>query len=284
MEYIESKYFSYADPDDPWYRKLIIRFIESMAGQPALFKLYREYQENSENWDNFWHGCLEQLQLKLDFNNDKFIPTDGPTIFVANHPYGVLDGLVISYFVSQFRDDFKVLTHSLLLRAPETKGYLLPIDFTGDKQALITNLDTRKKSREHLSNGGSIIIFPSGTVSTTNKFYQSVNKAFDPEWKKFTSRLIKQTDPQIVPIYFYGKNSLAFQLASHVNDMFRASLLFHEVKRRIGSNFKFIVGDAFKYSELNLDLSNQELANYLRTKTYLLNPDLKEAPPYGLDI
>ena len=36
--------------------------------------------------------------------------------------------------------------------------------------------------------------------------------------------------------------------------------------------------------ELNLDLSNQELANYLRTKTYLLNPDLKEAPPYGLDI
>ena len=71
MEYIESKYFSYADPDDPWYRKLIIRCIESMAGQPALFKLYREYQENSENWDNFWHGCLEQLQLKLDFNNDK---------------------------------------------------------------------------------------------------------------------------------------------------------------------------------------------------------------------
>mgnify|MGYP005723201447 FL=1 len=66
--------------------------------------------------------------------------------------------------------------------------------------------------------------------------------------------------------------------------MFRASLLFHEVKRRIGTNFKFIVGDAFKYSELNLDLSNQELANYLRTKTYLLNPDLKEAPPYGLDI
>ena len=58
MEYIESKYFSYADPDDPWYRKLIIRCIESMAGQPALFKLYREYQENSENWDNFWHGCL----------------------------------------------------------------------------------------------------------------------------------------------------------------------------------------------------------------------------------
>ena len=63
MEYIESKYFSYADPEDPWYRKLIIRCIESMAGQPALFKLYREYQENSENWDNFWHGCLVKAKI-----------------------------------------------------------------------------------------------------------------------------------------------------------------------------------------------------------------------------
>ena len=49
MDYIESKYFSYADPDDPWYRKFIIRIIESMAGQPTLYKLYREYQEHTDN-------------------------------------------------------------------------------------------------------------------------------------------------------------------------------------------------------------------------------------------
>ena len=108
--------------------------------------------------------------------------------------------------------------------------------------------------------------------------------AFDPEWKKFTSRLIKQTDPTIVPIYFYGCNSIKFQLASHLGDMFRASLLFHEVKRRIGSDFKFIVGEPFKYSNIDTDLSNQELADYLRTKTYLLNPKILKAPPYGLDI
>mgnify|MGYP003338741154 CR=1 FL=1 len=60
------------DPDDPWYRKLIIRTIESLAGQPALFKLYREYQENPNNWDSFWHGCLDQLKLKLDFNLDLY--------------------------------------------------------------------------------------------------------------------------------------------------------------------------------------------------------------------
>ena len=136
MEYIESKYFSYADPDDPWYRKLIIRTIESMAGQPALYKLYREYQENPNNWDSFWHGCLDQLKLKLDFNTNINIPKEGPTIFVANHPYGVLDGLVISYFVSKFRDDVRTAC------AEREKKIKAAIDVTALKALVDTTFDS----------------------------------------------------------------------------------------------------------------------------------------------
>ena len=195
----------------------------------------------------------------------------------------MLDGLVLSWIVSQKRKDFKLLVHSLLLRAPETKGNLLPIDFAGDKQALLTNLDTRKKARKHISDGGCIIIFPSGTVSTTLKFYQKKSKAFDCEWKKFTSRLIKQTDPNIIPINFPGTNSLAFQIFSHISLVLRSSLLFFEIKRRINSDVEVFVGESFKYSELEDDLSNDELADLLRTKTYLLDQDYSSPPPYGLD-
>ena len=213
MDYIDSKYFSYADPEDPILKKALIRSIEYITGQPKLFKLYRRYQKNPNHWKSFWDGCIDLLKLKInisDIDLDK-IPTTGPAIVVANHPFGVLDGLILSWLVSQKRKDFKLLVHSLLLRAPETKGNLLPIDFTGDKKALLTNLDTRKKARKHISEGGCIIIFPSGTVSTTLKFYEKKSKAFDCEWKKFTSRLIKQTDPMMVPINFPGSNSLAFQ-------------------------------------------------------------------------
>ena len=166
MDYIDSKYFSYADPDDPILKKILIRSIEYLTGQPKLFKLYRSYQEKPERWKSFWDGCVNLLKLRINISNvdlDK-IPETGPAIVVANHPFGVLDGLVLSWIVSQKRKDFKLLVHSLLLRAPETKGNLLPIDFTGDKQALLTNLDTRKKARKHISDGGCIIIFPSGTA------------------------------------------------------------------------------------------------------------------------
>ena len=285
MDYIDSKYFSYADPDDPILKKILIRSIEYLTGQPKLFKLYRSYQEKPERWKSFWDGCVNLLKLRINISNvdlDK-IPETGPAIVVANHPFGVLDGLVLSWIVSQKRKDFKLLVHSLLLRAPETKGNLLPIDFTGDKQALLTNLDTRKKARKHISDGGCIIIFPSGTVSTTLKFYQKKTKAFDCEWKKFTSRLIKQTDPNIIPINFPGTNSLAFQIFSHISLVLRSSLLFFEIKRRINSDVEVFVGESFKYSELEDDLSNDELADLLRTKTYLLDQDYSSPPPYGLD-
>ena len=285
MDYIDSKYFSYADPEDPILKKILIRSIEFLTGQPKLFKLYRSYQENPNHWKSFWDGCIDLLKLKISISNFDLekIPSTGPAIVVANHPFGVLDGLVLSWLVSQKRNDFKLLVHSLLLRAPETKGNLLPIDFTGDKKALLTNLETRKKARKHISEGGCIIIFPSGTVSTTLKFYQKKAKAFDCEWKKFTSRLIKQTDPKIIPINFPGTNSFAFQIFSHISLVLRSSLLFFEIKRRINTEVEVFVGDSFKYSEIGKDLSNDELADMLRTKTYLLDKEYSSPPPYGLD-
>ena len=285
MDYIDSKYFSYADPEDPILKKILIRSIEFLTGQPKLFKLYRRYQENPNLWKSFWDGCVDLLKLKISISNLDLekIPSTGPAIVVANHPFGVLDGLVLSWLVSQKRNDFKLLVHSLLLRAPETKGNLLPIDFTGDKKALLTNLETRKKARKHISEGGCIIIFPPGTVSTTLKFYQKKAKAFDCEWKKFTSRLIKQTDPKIIPINFPGTNSLAFQIFSHISLVLRSSLLFFEIKRRINTEVEVFVGDSFKYSETGKDLSNDELADMLRTKTYLLDKEYSSPPPYGLD-
>ena len=146
MEYLDTKYFSYANPEDSFSRKAFIRSIEFFSGQPKLYKLYRDYQINSGQWDNFWDGCVDKLKLDVTFDQNKInnVPKEGPLIIVANHPFGVLDGLVICWLSKKIRKEFKVLTHSLLLRAPETKGYLLPVDFSGTKEALKTNIETRK--------------------------------------------------------------------------------------------------------------------------------------------
>ena len=183
----------------------------------------------------------------------------------------------------KIRKEFKILTHSLLLRAPETKGYLLPVDFSKTKDALRTNIETRKIARESLKDGGTIVIFPGGTVSTTNNFLNK--QAFDPRWRNFTARLIKRSKPTILPIYFYGQNSSLFHLASQISTTLRSALLFHEVRRRINTSVPLIIGDPIKYEDLNENLSNDELSKYLRHLTYNLNPEfLNQDIPTGKDF
>ena len=85
MDYIDSKYFSYADPDDPILKKILIRSIEYITGQPKLFKLYKSYQEKPERWKSFWDGCVNLLKLRINISNIDFdkIPETGPAIVVA---------------------------------------------------------------------------------------------------------------------------------------------------------------------------------------------------------
>ena len=285
MEYLDTKYFSYADPNDPIHRKALIRSIEFVTGQPYLYNIYRKYQKNPEKWKSFWDGCIDLLQLDVDFDEEKIkkIPSEGPLMIVANHPFGVLDGLVICWLTSKIRSEFKVLTHSLLLRASETKDFLLPIDFSESKNAIITNLDTRKKARKILDEGGTIVVFPGGTVSTTKRFYNKT--ALDPSWRNFTSRLIKRSKPTILPLHFTGQNSFLFQTASHLSETLRSSLLFHEVKRRINTKVPVIIGDPISYSDIDANLSNTELSEYLRNTTYKINPIWKSKDvPLGKDF
>ena len=285
MEYLDTKYFSYADPNDPIHRKALIRSIEFVSGQPYLYNIYREYQKNPKRWDSFWDGCVDLLKLDVQYDIDRMknVPSKGPLMIVANHPFCVLDGLVICWLTSKIRSEFKVLTHSLLLRASETKDYLLPIDFSESKNAMITNLETRKTARKILDNGGTIVVFPGGTVSTTKKFYNRT--ALDPSWRNFTSRLIKRSKPTILPLHFIGQNSFLFQTASHLSETLRSSLLFHEVRRRINTKVPVIVGDPIKYSEIDENLSNTELSEYLRNTTYKINPIWKSRDvPLGKDF
>jgi len=285
MEYLDTKYFSYADPNDPIHRKALIRSIEFVSGQPYLYNIYREYQKNPDRWNSFWDGCVDLLQLDVDFDEEKIkkIPSEGPLMIIANHPFGVLDGLVICWLTSKIRSEFKVLTHSLLLRASETKDFLLPIDFSENKNAMITNLETRKTARKILDEGGTIVVFPGGTVSTTKRFYNRT--ALDPSWRNFTSRLIKRSKPTILPLHFTGQNSFLFQTASHLSETLRSSLLFHEVKRRINTKVPVIIGDPISYSDIDENLSNTELSEYLRNTTYKINPVWKSKDvPLGKDF
>jgi len=262
--------FSYASPEDPRFKRLVIQLIERITGQPELKRMYLEHQNHPKPGESFWDAAISKLRLKIDLNDQNLseIPRTGPVIIVANHPFGVLDGLMVCWLISRVRTDFKVLTNALLNRAEEIKPYLLPIDFEETKAALETNIKTRAESKALLEKGGALVIFPGGTVSTTPTLL--ARKAKDPEWKTFTGRMIVQGKAPVVPVYFDGQNSRLFQIASHISMTLRLSLLFKEVHDRIGESLTVRIGKRIPYETLKGFSDRKELMAFLRDQTYAL--------------
>lgn len=266
--------FSYASPDDPRFKRLVIQMIERISGQPELKRMYLEHQNHPVPGETFWQAAVRKLQLNIQMNDDALgeIPSAGPVIVVANHPFGVLDGLVVCWLIARVRKDFKVLTNALLNRAEEIKPFLLPIDFEETKAALETNIKTRAEAKTLLEKGGCLVIFPGGTVSTTPTLL--ARKAKDPEWKTFTARMIAQGKAPVVPVYFAGQNSRLFQVASHVSMTLRLSLLFKEVHDRIGSDMVLRIGKRIPFEELKAITDRKQLMEFLRDRTYALESEV----------
>jgi putative hemolysin len=270
--------FSYASADDPALRRVAIQTIERLTGQPRLKRMYLENQRRPRQGESFWDAAVRQLELRVDYDPDRLhrIPASGPVVVVANHPFGVLDGIVVSYLIAKVRSDFKVLTHSLLCRVVEIQSYLLPIDFAGTAAATAINLRSRAEALSWLSSGGALVVFPGGAVSTSEHPFG--RRAVDPEWKLFTAKAIMQSGATVVPIFFGGQNSRLFQVASHLSLTLRLSLLFHEVRNKIGSAVEVRIGAPVPYAELGHIADRKALVEYLRRATYELGATGRTRP------
>lgn len=263
--------FSYATAEDPPVKRGLIRLVERATGQPKLKRLYVDNQRHPRLGESFWQAAVRCLALDVRYDPVALakIPKSGPVVIVANHPYGVLDGIVISWLVEKARRDFVVLTNAVLMRAPEVRDFVLPIDFSPTEEAQRMNLATRAAARKQLDKGGVVVVFPAGGVSTAPDRLGR-QPAVDAPWQPFVSQLIQRSKATVVPIWFGGQNSRIFQIASHLSLTLRLSLIFHEVKTRIGTILPVMVGEPLPFEQLAHWKERQELADFLRAHTYAL--------------
>ena len=253
-------------------KRRLIRFVEKLTGQPKLQKLYERYRADLAH-EPFFAAAIKLLELDVKFSASRLaqIPATGPLVIVANHPFGVLDGLLISWIVSLRRTDFKVLTNAVLDGAPEASEWLLPIDFAGTREAQAVNIATRSEALRLLGDGGCIVVFPAGGVSTSPTPFDKM--AVDDTWKPFTAKLITKSHASVTPIYFDGQNSRLYQLASHASLELRLALMFREVKRRIGKRVNVEIGETIGPDVLATAGKRHELMAFLRKQTYGMAPE-----------
>lgn len=252
--------------------RALIRLMENTTGRLRLIKRAEGYENEVAAGRDFWQVMVERYGLSLEVMAGSLdnIPREGPLILIANHPYGILDGLMMGHILSMVRGDFRILANSVFRKAEDLNRIVLPISFDDTRAAMELNIETRKTALNYLGNGGAIGIFPGGTVSTAARPF---SKPMDPGWRSFTARMVAKSNATVVPLYFEGHTSRLFQIASHMHANLRMGLLIREFRERVDTPVKVAIGAPISRVQLDpLAKDSKAMMEFLRKSTYELAP------------
>lgn len=261
--------FTYSHPGQSRFRRGLIRAVEMLTGQPTLRRLYVDWAIcDKRPGEPVFDAALRKLGVtpRIRAGNEHLagLPTSGGLLLVANHPFGVVDGLTLGHLGLRLRGNVRILTNSLLCRVPEVDPHLLPVDFSGTPEARRLTGETRRRAADLLARGQVVAIFPAGGVATANR--PLTGPAVDAPWHPFVARLATLPGVTTLPVHIAGQNSRLFQLASHLSYPLRIALIFHETCRRRAKPVDLRIGAPLRAEDL-ARLPRDRVASALRRTT-----------------
>ena len=257
---------------NPW-KSGAIRVIEWLTAKIQLLRLIRDFERSGAPFGPaFWPKALRHMGIRIDTPPDEVahIPATGPLVVVANHPHGLVDGMVLAEMVNRVRSDFKILTRSLLTGIPEVEQFMIPVPFPHEENSRELGLAMRNDTMAHLKGGGAIILFPAGKVASSDGFF---GPAVEAEWNMFTHKMIARSGATIVPVHFTGQNTRAYQIANHLSATLRQGLLLYEIRKALFKPQRPIIGAALPASILaDWEGNPRGFLAWLRDHTLALRP------------
>ena len=242
---------SYAGTFTNPFKANVIRVVEWLTGKLTLLKLVRKFEAAGQvKSTDFWRRAIVLLQIDLKTPAEQIanIPATGPVVIVANHPHGLVDGMILADLVSRVRQDYKILTRSLLTNVPIIQYHMLPVAFPHEPDAIKMNIAMRKLAMEHLKDNGVIILFLAGQVATSPDWF---GPALEADWLPFTAKMILKSKAKVVPVYFPGQNSRWFQIANKLSITIRQGLLLHEIAYAMNRPQKPVIGPVIDRDQID---------------------------------
>jgi putative hemolysin len=260
---------SYVDPAAAAWRRHLTQGLQQLTGQRKLERLYDQWRQGVDTPAEGVAAAIGGLRVDLRYEPGQLaaVPTSGPLVVVANHPFGLLDGLAICHLLHRVRLDVKLMAYHLLYRVPEIRALTLPVGELTSPGGRALTLRTGEVAGEHLRAGGALVAFPAGGVSIAPYI---LGRPHDIPWKPFIAKMVQRHRATVLPVYVDGRNSAWFQVASQFSATLRVALLVHELRRRIGSAVRIRIGDPIPFADLVAIRDRTALTRHLRERTYAL--------------
>jgi len=234
--------------------------------------------------EDFLERTLNELGVRYEVTPEQLagIPARGPLIVVSNHPHGALDGLTLTRVVRLARTDARGWSNFILRSVEPLHESMIFLDPFGRPESARVNMTAIRDSIALLRGGGALVIQPAGMVS---HLHLRSGRLADPPWSDTVVRLVRKTNASVLPVFIEGRNSLWFYLAGRIHKRLRTLLLPRTFFRSHGKVMRVRIGKPIPYAKLESFSADEDMLNYIRMRTYVLDPhDGRAKPPRALHL
>ena len=215
----------------------------------------------------FLEACLDFLDVKVEVKGMENLPEGDRYTFVSNHPLGGQDGIAIGYVLGKKYDgNVRYLVNDLLMNLHGLAPLCIPVNKTGSQSRDFPRMvEAGFKSENHM------IMFPAGLCSRRQN---GVIK--DLEWKKAFIVKSVETQRDVVPLHFEGRNSDFFYNLANACKFLGIKVniailyLADEMFKNRHKTFTLTIGKPIPWQTFDKSKTPSEWAQYVKDVVYKL--------------
>ncbi|MBC6611341.1 GNAT family N-acetyltransferase [Hymenobacter sp. BT507] len=246
-------------------RRVAFPLLRQLAQLRQLQRLYKEV-ENCSGLE-FVAAVLTQLRIEVRVEAAELrrVPTTGAFVAVANHPSGLLDGLVLLHVLGKVRPELRAVANEALapLLAQLHEQLVLVKPDAGEWQR---NVPSVRKLLRFLQNDVPLLLFPAGAVAHRTTPFGTVE---EPGWNPTAERLLVTARVPVLPIWVSGQNSLSFSWLGLLHPLLRTLRLPAELLNKQGTTVHVRVGQPLLPAQQQRFAQN-ELLPFLKAQVHAL--------------
>lgn len=213
----------------------------------------------------FIRGALGYMGVAYHATGLEKIDPEGRYIFASNHPFGGMDGLMLSELISGHLGDVRFIGNDILMVVEPIRPLIIPVNKHGRQSR-----ESAETFNAAFNSDIPLLTFPAGLCSRRIK-----GKITDLEWKSNFVKKSIASERDIVPVHCEGRLSNFFYNLSNTRKRLgvKANLemlyLVDEMFKQAGNNFNIRFGKPISYKLLK-EMPLRDAVEYVRKASYAL--------------
>jgi putative hemolysin len=238
--------------------------VHRLLGFAQFNRVYRELPRCTP--EEFSRTFLDALNVHVELAGAPLqaIPKTSPLLIVANHPLGLLDGMVVDTVLRAVRPDVAVMAHSLMAAIPEYQDRWFFVGRAGSRSKRTLTMRSLRRSMQWLAGGGALVVFPAGRVS---RFHWSRLSVADRIWSPHIASMVLQTGASVLPVYLHGARNATARLLGAFLPLLQNVRAICAVADYRDRTLRATIGTPIQPAELAGFATGEDAISFLRDRT-----------------